>query len=170
MPAFLEGVALTFDDVLLLPRYSEIRSRSEVSTRTRFTRRIELHIPIVSAAMDTVTESRMAIAMAREGGIGVIHRFMSIEAQVREVQRVKRAEGIVVEDPYSIGLEARVEDARREMARLGVSGLVVVDRERRVWGIVTRRDLLFQPDEELVRNVMTPRHELVTAGEGASLE
>lgn len=170
MPAFLEGVALTFDDVLLLPRYSEIRSRSEVATRTRFTRRIELHIPIVSAAMDTVTESRMAIAMAREGGIGVIHRFMSIEAQVREVQRVKRAEGIVVEDPYSIGLEARVEDARREMARLGVSGLVVVDRERRVWGIVTRRDLLFQPDEELVRNVMTPRHELVTAGEGASLE
>ncbi|MEN3047453.1 MAG: IMP dehydrogenase [Candidatus Caldarchaeales archaeon] len=170
MPAFLEGVALTFDDVLLLPRYSEIRSRSEVSTRTRFTRSIELHIPIVSAAMDTVTESRMAIAMAREGGIGVIHRFMSVEAQVREVQRVKRAEGIVVEDPYSIGLEARVEDARREMARLGVSGLVVVDRERRVWGIVTRRDLLFQPDEEPVRNVMTPRHELVTAREGASLE
>ncbi|MCS7095004.1 MAG: IMP dehydrogenase [Thaumarchaeota archaeon] len=170
MPGFVEEVALTFDDVLLLPRYSEIKSRSEVSTRTRFTKRVELHMPIVSAAMDTVTESKMAIVMAREGGIGVIHRFMPIEAQVKEVQRVKRAEGIIIEDPYVIGLEARIEDARREMTRLGVSGLVVVDKERRVWGIVTRRDLLFQPDEALVREVMTPRHELVTAREGADVE
>ncbi|MCS7117287.1 MAG: IMP dehydrogenase [Thaumarchaeota archaeon] len=170
MPGFVEEVALTFDDVLLLPRYSEIRSRSEVSTRSRFTRRVELHLPIVSAAMDTVTESRMAIAMAREGGIGVIHRFMPIEAQVKEVQRVKRAEGIIIEDPYAIGLEARVEDARREMMRLGVSGLVVVDRERRVWGIVTRRDLLFQHDGMPVKDVMTPRHELVTARYGADVE
>ncbi|MCS6788534.1 MAG: IMP dehydrogenase, partial [Aigarchaeota archaeon] len=170
MPGFVEEVALTFDDVLLLPRYSEIRSRSEVSTRSRFTRRVELHLPIVSAAMDTVTESRMAIAMAREGGIGVIHRFMPIEAQVKEVQRVKRAEGIIIEDPYAIGLEARVEDARREMMRLGVSGLVVVDRERRVWGIVTRRDLLFQHDVMPVKDVMTPRHELVTARYGADVE
>ncbi|MEM2769877.1 MAG: IMP dehydrogenase, partial [Nitrososphaerota archaeon] len=159
MGRFVEELALTFDDVLLVPRYSDIRSRREVSTRTLFTRKIELHIPIVSAAMDTVTESRMAIAMAREGGIGVIHRFMPIEQQVKEVQKVKRAEGVLIEDPYTIPLEATVGDARREMARHGVSGLVVVDRDMRVWGIVTRRDLLFEPDERPVREVMTPRHE-----------
>jgi IMP dehydrogenase len=167
---FVEELALTFDDVLLVPRYSDIRSRKEVSTKSLFTRKIELHIPIVSAAMDTVTESRMAIAMAREGGIGVIHRFMPIEQQVREVQKVKRAEGVLIEDPYTIPLDATVGEARREMLRHGVSGLVVVDRERKVWGIVTRRDLLFEPDERPVREVMTPRHELITARPGITQE
>lgn len=170
MARLLDAVGLTFDDVLLLPRRSKISSRREVSTRSRFTRRIELNLPIVSAAMDTVTESAMAIAMAREGGIGVIHRFMPAERQAEEVLKVKRAENVVIEDPYTIGPEASVEDAWRLMRRVGVSGLLVVDEEKRLLGIVTRRDILFQDPKALVRDVMTPRGEMVVAEPGIGME
>ncbi len=170
MARLLDVEGLTFDDVLLLPKRSGIVSRREVSTKTRFTRRIELNIPIVSAAMDTVTESAMAIAVAREGGIGVIHRFTTIENQVSEVIKVKRADNIAIEDPYTIGPEATVSQAAETMRRYGVSGLLVVDRGRHLLGVVTHRDILFQPDDALVRDCMTPRSELVVAEPSVDIE
>ncbi len=166
-----ETPGLTFDDVLLVPRRSAVRSRSDVSTATRFSRHIELHIPIVSANMDTVTEWEMAVAMARAGGIGVIHRFMTPERQAEQVRRVKRAESHVVERPYTLSPEATVADARRMMEEHDVGGLVVVDGENRPLGIITRRDLQFVFDgEELVTAWMTPRERLVTAPAGTTLE
>ncbi len=170
MAVFWERLGLTFDDVLLVPRFSTVKSRSEAGTSTRLTKGLSLHIPIVSAAMDTVTESRMAIAMAREGGIGIIHRFMPVEQQVSEVLKVKRAEGIVIDDPYTIGVDAAVAEARREMEVRGVSGLIVVDDQKRVKGIVTVRDVMFERDEAPVSQVMTPRERLVTASEGVTTE
>jgi len=166
----LDQIGLSFDDALLIPRRSSIRSRKKVITKSRFTRRIWLSIPIVSAAMDTVTESRMAIAMAREGGIGVIHRFMPAEKQAEEVLKVKRAENIVIEDPYTVDPKMRVGDAKRLMDRLRVSGLIVVDKERRVLGILTRRDVLFEDDDRLVKDAMTPRSEMIVAKPGISME
>jgi len=166
----LDQIGLSFDDALLIPRRSSIRSRKEVITRSRFTRRIWLSIPIVSAAMDTVTESRMAIAMAREGGIGVIHRFMPAERQAEEVLKVKRAENIVIEDPYTVNPEMRVKDARRLMEKFRVSGLIVVDEERRVLGILTRRDVVFEDDDRLVKDAMTPRNDMIVAKPGISME
>jgi len=166
----LDQIGLSFDDVLLIPRRSSIRSRKEVITRSRFTRRIWLSIPIVSAAMDTVTESRMAIAMAREGGIGVIHRFMPAEKEAEEVLKVKRAENIVIEDPYTVSPEMRVGDARRLMDRLRVSGLIVVDKERRVLGILTKRDVLFEDDDRLVKDAMTPRSDMIVAKPGIGMD
>ena len=170
MAKILDQIGLSFDDALLIPRRSSIRSRKKVITRSRFTRRIWLSIPIVSAAMDTVTESRMAIAMAREGGIGVIHRFMPAEKQAEEVLKVKRAENIVIEDPYTVDPEMSVGDAKRLMKRLRVSGLIVVDKERRVLGILTRRDVLFEDDDRLVKDAMTPRSEMIVAKPGISME
>jgi len=166
----LDQIGLSFDDALLIPRRSSIRSRKKVITKSRFTRKIWLSIPIVSAAMDTVTESRMAIAMAREGGIGVIHRFMPAEKQAEEVLKVKRAENIVIEDPYTVDPEMSVGDAKRLMKRLRVSGLIVVDKERRVLGILTRRDVLFEDDDRLVKDAMTPRSEMIVAKPGISME
>ena len=163
MARLLDELGITFDDVLLVPRFSRISSRREVSVRTWLTRKLQVNIPIVSAAMDTVTEARMAIAMAREGGIGVIHRFMPISKQVEEVEKVKRAESIVIENPYTIDLESRVADARNVMNRYGVSGLLVVDHEKRLKGIVTSRDILFERDAEPVKNIMTPRERMVVA-------
>ncbi len=170
MAKILDQIGLSFDDALLIPRRSSIRSRKKVITKSRFTRKIWLSIPIVSAAMDTVTESRMAIAMAREGGIGVIHRFMPAEKQAEEVLKVKRAENIVIEDPYTVDPEMRVGDAKRLMKRLRVSGLIVVDKERRVLGILTRRDVLFEDDDRLVKDAMTPRSEMIVAKPGISME
>ena len=170
MAKILDQIGLSFDDALLFPRRSSIRSRKEVITRSRFTRRIWLSIPIVSAAMDTVTESRMAIAMAREGGIGVIHRFMPAERQAEEVLKVKRAENIVIEDPYTVNPEMRVKDARRLMEKFRVSGLIVVDEERRVLGILTRRDVVFEDDDRLVKDVMTPRNDMIVAKHGIRME
>jgi len=166
----LDQIGLSFDDVLLVPRRSSIRSRKKVVTRSRFTRRIWLSIPVVSAAMDTVTESRMAIAMAREGGIGVIHRFMPAEKQAEEVLKVKRAENIVIEDPYTVDPEMRVGEAKRLMERLRVSGLIVVDEERRVLGILTRRDVLFEDEDRLVKDAMTPRKDMIVARPGIGVE
>jgi len=161
---------LTFDDVLLLPRKSEIRSRREVSTVSELTRRIKLNVPIVSAAMDTVTESAMAIAMAREGGIGVIHRFMPIERQAAEVLKVKRAENIVIENPYTIRPSSKVSEAKAEMRELGVSGLLVTDESNKLLGIVTLRDILFEDDSKTVGEVMTRREDMVVAEPGVRLE
>ncbi len=162
---------LTFDDVLLVPQRSPIPSRRDVDTSSRFSRHITLHIPIVSSNMDTVTEGRMAIAMARAGGIGVIHRFLPAARQAAEVARVKRAESFVVEDPFTLPPEATVGQARAALAERGIGGVVIVDSERRPVGIVTTRDLLFAPDaEQPVTAVMTPRERLVTAPQGISLE
>ncbi len=165
-----DGQGLTFDDVLLKPRLSRVRSRSEVDTSTWFTRRIRLNIPLVSSPMDTVTEHMMAIALARLGGIGIIHRFTSIERQVAEIRKVKRAENIVIRDPYSISPDATVGEARRLMEEKGVSGLLVVGEDGRLKGIVTSRDILFQGDDVPVREVMTPRERMVVAHEEIDLE
>ncbi|MCL4534037.1 MAG: IMP dehydrogenase [Bacteroidetes bacterium] len=159
-------LTLTYDDVLLVPKHSSIASRKSLDTSTRFTRSISLAIPIVSANMDTVTESAMAIAMARMGGIGVIHRFLPIDRQVDEVRTVKRSEGWVIEQPYTIGPRDRVADVRAAMARHGVSGLPVVESGK-LMGIITNRDVLFAPDSQLVSERMTPRERLITAAPGS---
>ena len=159
-------MTLTYDDVLLEPKHSSIASRKSLDTSTRFTRSISLAIPIVSANMDTVTESAMAIAMARMGGIGVIHRFLPIDRQVDEVRTVKRSEGWVIEQPYTIGPRDRVADVRAAMARHGVSGLPVVESGK-LMGIITNRDVLFAPDSQLVSERMTPRERLITAAPGS---
>jgi len=166
----LDGLGITFDDVLLVPRFSRITSRREVSIRTWLTRKLQINIPIVSAAMDTVTEGRMAIAMAREGGIGVIHRFMTIQQQVREVEKVKRAESIVIENPYTIDVGEKVGEARALMQRYGVSGLLVVENGNKLKGIITTRDILFERDEVPVREVMTPRERMIVAEHPLSTE
>jgi IMP dehydrogenase len=155
-------LALSYDDVMLVPRRSGIRSRREVDTSTRFTRRLRLHVPIVAANMDTVTESAMAIAMARVGAIGIVHRFLGVEQQAREVARVKRAEALVIEDPHTISPGETLEAARRAMGEHGVSGLVVVAAGRRVAGILTSRDLQMADGARTVAEAMTPRDRLVT--------
>lgn len=163
-------LGLTFDDVLLIPRRSSIRSRGEVSTATPLSRRITLNIPIVSANMDTVTESAMAIALARAGGIGVIHRFNPPDRQAAEVAKVKRAESYVVESPYTIGLGATVAEARAAMRVWDTGGLLVMDGEALV-GILTERDLLFEDDPRRpVAEVMTPRERLIIAPPNTSVD
>ncbi|GAC1328226.1 MAG: IMP dehydrogenase [Chloroflexota bacterium] len=161
---------LTYEDVLLLPRYSSIRSRKDVDTSTCLTRRLRLHIPVVSANMDTVTEAEMAISMARQGGIGIIHRFNSIERQVGQVRQVKRSESFVIENPYTIEPESTVARARDMLSDCGVTGLPVVDAGRRLKGLLSSRDILFVRDESrLVRDVMTPRDRLITAPVGTTI-
>src|SRR5512143_4146738 len=137
---------LTFDDVLLIPKRSSIRSRKDVTTATCLTADLRLHIPILSANMDTVTETRMAIAMAQHGGIGILHRFMSVEKQAESVRRVKRAENMVVEKPLQVTTEATENQARQRIADADVGGLVVVDEAQHVLGVVTTRDVLLAPD------------------------
>jgi len=164
-------IGLTFDDVLLVPKRSGIRSRSAVNTASQLTREISLAIPIVSANMDTVTEGRMAIAMAQIGGIGIIHRFMPVEKQVEEVRRVKRDESFIVEKPATIHSTASIHEARSRMKESGIGGLVVVDEEAHLEGMLTARDLLLAPDTvDTVNQVMTPRNRLVVARQGESLE
>ncbi len=162
-------LGLTYDDVLLEPKRSSVRSRRQVDTSTFLTRHIRLAIPIVSANMDTVTESQMAIAMARMGGIGIIHRFMPIARQVAEVERVKRSEGWVVDEPYTLAPDQTIAEARLLAERYQVGGFPVVDADRRLLGIITRRDLAFARDEDRVADWMTPRHRLVVAPVGTSL-
>ena len=161
----------TFGDVLLLPKRSPITSRRRVDTTGRFSRRITLKLPIVSANMDTVTEAQMAIALARDGGLGVIHRFLTIEEECAEVAQVKRAESIVIERPYTLSPSDTVGEARALMRRREVGGLLVVDKASKLLGIVTTRDLKFKPakdDAKPVTAVMTRK--LVTARPGVSLE
>ena len=163
-------LALSYDDVLLAPRRSGIGSRSEVDVSSRLTRRLRLALPIVSANMDTVTESEMAIAMARAGGIGIVHRFLTPERQVAEVAWVKRAEALVISDPHTISPDASLGAARAEMERRGVTGLVVTEGGR-LRGILTRRDVMDEPDPGVqVTEVMTPRERLVTGGPATSSE
>ena len=153
---------LTFDDVLLVPAYSEVLPR-EVRIGTRFSRNIKLNIPIVSAAMDTVTEAPLAIALAREGGIGVIHKNMSIAEQAAHVRRVKRAENGMIYDPVTISRDNTVGDALDLMAENKIGGIPVVDGDRRLIGIVTNRDLRFQRDmQRSIGEVMTPGDRLIT--------
>jgi len=161
--------ALTFDDVLLVPAFSEILPR-DTSLATRLTRGIALNIPLVSAAMDTVTESRLAIAVAQEGGIGIVHKNLSPAEQAREVARVKRFESGIVRDPFTVTPEMTVRDVIEITRQNRISGLPVV-RGRQVVGIVTNRDLRFESRlDEPVTSIMTPRERLVTVREGASLE
>ncbi|AQA19697.1 IMP dehydrogenase [Halioglobus japonicus] len=159
--------ALTFDDVLLLPGYSEVVA-TDVSLKSRLTREIELNIPLISAAMDTVTEHRLAIAMAQEGGIGIIHKSMTIEEQAEQVRRVKKFESGVVKDPITIQQSATISELLKLTNSHGISGVPVLNGEDLV-GIVTRRDLRFESDHtKLVSDIMTPRDKLVTVKEGAS--
>jgi len=160
---------LTFDDVLLVPRYSDVLPRS-VSVQTRFTRGITLNIPVVSAAMDTVTESEMAIALAREGGIGIIHKNMTIEAQASEVDKVKRSESGMIRKPITLKPTQTVYDALELMAKYKIAGLPVVDDSMRLVGIITNRDLRFQPDSALLIGELMIKDRLITAPVGTTLE
>ena len=163
--------ALTFDDVLLVPKRSSIHSRKDVDLSTRLSRNIKLNIPIVSANMDSVTESAMAISMAHNGGIGIIHRFMPVERQVEEVLKVKRAESVIIEEPYTIWPSATMSDAKRLMQEKGISGLLVVDANKKLLGILTARDLLFEDNDlNRVSELMTPMKSLHTASADASID
>src|SRR6202042_2823169 len=158
--------ALTFDDVLLVPAYSEILPR-EVDLSTRVTRRIRLNVPLISAAMDTVTEARLAITMAQEGGIGIIHKNMSIESQAREVDRVKKFESGVISDPICVTPDMSIRDVINLTRAKNISGVPVV-AGRQVVGIVTHRDLRFETKlDSPVSSVMTPKERLVTVRENA---
>jgi len=162
------GEALTFDDVLLVPRKSGVLPR-EANVATNFSRHIRLNIPLVSAAMDTVTEAGMAIALAREGGIGIIHKNMTIEQQAAQVDRVKRSESGMILDPITMYAEQTVGDARELMTRYQISGIPIVNKKGKLTGIVTNRDLRFQPNHDLpVSEVMT-NGKLVTAPVGTTL-
>lgn len=167
--AKIVGQGLTYDDVLLIPNYSEVLPR-EVSIQTRFTKNITLNVPIISAAMDTVTESAMAIAMAREGGIGVLHKNMTIEQQALEVRKVKRAESGMIIDPVTLQMNATVGDAKAAMREFGIGGIPVVDENNILKGIVTNRDLRFEKvASRSILEVMT-KENLVTALEGTTLQ
>ncbi|CAM4253683.1 IMP dehydrogenase [Vreelandella rituensis] len=161
--------ALTFDDVLLVPGFSDILPK-DVSLKTRLTRHLSLNIPLVSAAMDTVTEARLAIAMAQEGGIGIIHKNMSIAQQAAEVRKVKKHESVIVKDPVTVSPKAKLEDLLAMAREYGFSGFPVVEGETLV-GIVTERDMRFQPNHgDSVEAIMTPRERLITVAEGTELE
>src|SRR3954449_10424131 len=159
---------LTFDDVLLVPAESQVLP-NDVSTATRLTREITIEIPIVSAAMDTVTEARLAIALAREGGMGIIHRNLPIDAQVAEVDKVKRSESGMIVEPLTLPPDARVSEALDLMARYHISGVPITDGDGTLVGILTNRDLRFAPDaSQPVASLMTS-HDLVTAPIGTTL-
>ena len=163
------GEGLTYDDVLLVPAESHVLP-SEISLETRLTKKLKLNIPLMSAAMDTVTESRMAIAMAREGGIGVIHKNMPIETQAEEVDRVKRSENGVITDPFSLTPDRTLAEADALMAKFRISGVPIVDETGKLIGIITNRDMKFIEDLSLrIGDVMT-KDRLVTGPEGTTLE
>lgn len=165
----LPDVALTYDDVLLVPQYSNVDSRRILSTKTRLTKKIELQIPIVSANMDVVTESEMAITMAREGGIGMIHRFMTIAEQARQIARVKKAESFVVDNPITMTESHTVGDVKRVVEETGTGGILIVDKNQRLIGIISTRDLLFEDNESKpVTEIMT--REVHTAAPGTTLK
>jgi len=144
----LPEMALTYDDVLLVPQYSNVDSRRILSTRSCLTEKIALQVPIVSANMDVVTESEMAITMAREGGIGMIHRFMTIAEQARQIQRVKKAESFIVDQPITMKETATVGDVKRVVDETGTGGILILDNKNKLIGIVSTRDLLFEDDPD----------------------
>ncbi|GAA0873063.1 IMP dehydrogenase [Gangjinia marincola] len=162
------GEGLTYDDVLLVPAYSQVLPR-EVSIKSKFTKNISLNVPVVSAAMDTVTESKMAIAIAREGGIGVLHKNMTIEQQATKVRKVKRAENGMILDPVTLPQTATVLDAKQHMAEHSIGGIPIVDSDKKLIGIVTNRDLRFEhQNDRPISEVMTTK-DLVTVKKGTSL-
>ena len=164
---FREG--LTFDDVLLVPKYSDITSRSQTDLSTKLSRNISINIPFVSANMDTVTESSMAVTMARAGGIGIIHRFLTIKEQANEVLKVKRSGSVMIENPYSISSDKSVQDALDYADEKEISGLLVVDSNSKLVGIITERDLLFaNSTDTIIHDVMTK--DVVTAKPGVTLD
>ena len=163
---FKEG--LTFDDVLLVPKYSDITSRSQTDLSTKLSRNISINIPFVSANMDTVTESAMAVTMARAGGIGIIHRFLTIQEQSNEVLKVKRSGSVMIENPYSISTEKSIQDALDYAEEKEISGLLVVDSASKLVGIVTDRDLLFADKNNRISDVMSK--DVVTGKPGIALD
>lgn len=161
-------VGLTFDDVLLAPKKSVVATRKNVDTRNKLSKHLELNIPIISANMDTVTESAMAITMARQGGIGIVHRFLSIQEQVIEVVKVKRSEGILIEEPVTISPDKKLREAISLMKEHGIGGILVT-KEGKLVGILTRRDTLYEENQELeIQQVMT-KH-VITAPPGTSID
>jgi len=166
----IKGEGLTFDDVLLLPKSSNINSRKEVDISSFLTKKIKLNVPIVSAPMDSVTEARLAIAMAREGAVGVIHRFMPVEDQVKEVIKVKRSEGIIIEKPYTISPNATIDEMQRLSKLYRVNSFLVADESNHLLGIVTSRDIIFEKGSKKISEVMTKRQKMITAKPGISIE
>lgn len=165
----LPDVALTYDDVLLVPQYSDVESRRTLSTKSWLTRKIALQSPIVSANMDVVTESEMAIAMAREGGIGIIHRFMTIAEQARQIERVKKAESFMVDHPITMTDRQTVGEVKRIVEETGTGGILILDKDEKLVGIVSTRDLLFEGDDgKPVTEIMT--REVHSAAPGTSLK
>lgn len=160
--------ALTYDDVLLLPRYSEVLPR-DTSTQARLSRNIMLNIPFISAAMDTVTEASMAISMALEGGIGIIHKNMTIEQQAAQVRKVKRSQSGMILDPITLTADATIGDANRIMRENKIGGIPVVDSEGLLIGIITNRDLRFITDSKLLVDTVMTKEGLITAHEGVDL-
>lgn len=164
-------LGLSYDDVLLVPCRSDIRTRADIDVSTRFTRTLRLAAPIVAANMDTVTEAEMAIAMARVGGIAIIHRFLTVDDQVAQVRRVKRAEALVIADPHTIAVNATLGEAMRLIRTDGASGLVVLHADGRLAGMLTARDVVLRDDPATpVRDLMTPRERLVTGDPGTGAE
>src|SRR6266853_1036453 len=169
MGTFRPTPALTFDDVLLVPRHATVHPRN-VDVKSWFTRKIPLNIPLVSAAMDTVTESDMAMAIAREGGIGVIHKNMSIDRQAAEVDRVKRSESGMILNPITLGPDRPVREAYALMRRFKISGVPIVDGDGRLIGIITNRDLQFERNlDQPINDVMT-KEKLITVPVGTGLD
>ncbi len=165
----ISDTALTYDDVLLVPQFSDIDSRRGISTQTQLTKKISLQVPIISANMDVVTESEMAIAMAREGGIGMIHRFMPIAEQAKQIQRVKKAESFIVDDPITMTESHNIGDVKRVVQETGTGGILILDSDQRLAGIITTRDLLFESDlEKSVTTIM--QREVITGAPGTTLK
>jgi len=163
--------ALTFDDVLLVPKKSVVGSRKDISLKSRLSKNISLNIPIISANMDTVTESSMAISLAKMGGLGIIHRFLTIQEQVNEVLKVKRAENFIIDKPFTLLENAKLKDAKSLMQENNVSGILIVNNENKLRGILTERDIIFEDDSEKnVNELMTPEKDLITTLPGINLE
>jgi IMP dehydrogenase len=165
-------LGLCYDDVLLVPKRTPLKSRSDADTKTRFTRNISLNIPLVSSNMATVTESRMAIAMARQGGLGVVHQFDTIEDQAKEIKKVKRSTSYIIDHPITITEKATIKDAVERMRKEGVTSLLVMGRDNGgLEGIFTSKDYLFEEDwEKSINEVMTPKERLITAEYGINLD
>ena len=161
--------AITFDDILLVPAESKVLPR-DVNISARLTRNITLNTPILSAAMDTVTESELAIAMAREGGIGILHKNMSIEKQASEVDRVKRSESGMILDPITLKVNQTVGDANRLMERYKISGFPIINDDNELIGVLTNRDLRFEPNQNTKVSELMTKENLVTAPVGTTLE
>jgi len=163
-----EGV--TFDDVLLVPKFSDISSRTQTDLSTKLSKNITLNIPLISANMDTVTESTMAVTMARQGGIGIIHRFLTIQEQANQVLKVKRSGSVMIENPYQISQDETISTALDIMSEKEVSGLLVVDSESKLIGILTERDVLFESldSTKLVKELMTK--DVITSKPGINVD